>query len=77
MNELPWIYIQNNAHDKEILLAMKEGAKYGMNETLQMEAVKGRASYQFNKGVGKLDPGAVTMFYQLEAFADFLLDHSN
>lgn len=37
-----------------------------------MEAVKGRASYQVNKGVGHLDPGAVTMSYQLECLCDLL-----
>lgn len=69
--------LQNNASNEEVLLAMKKGAEYGMNETLQMEAVKGRASYQSDKGVGKLDPGAVTMFYQLEALADYLLENIN
>lgn len=66
--------LENNSSDKETLLAMKKGAEYGMNETLKMEAVKGRASYQSNKGVGKLDPGAVTMCYQLRALADYLLE---
>ena len=37
----------------------------GANETAKMEAVKGRATYQADKGVGHLDPGAVTMSYQL------------
>jgi len=64
----------NNASDKEILLAMKKGAAYGMNETAQMEAVKGRACYQSDKGVGKLDPGAVTMNYQLETLVDYILE---
>ena len=64
----------NNASDEEIVLAMKKGATYGMNETAQMEAVKGRACYQSDKGVGKLDPGAVTMYYQLDALADFIME---
>jgi len=66
----------NNASDREVLLAMKKGAEYGMNETAQMEAVKGRACYQSDKGIGKLDPGAVTMYYQLEALADYILEKS-
>ena len=35
-----------------------------------MEAVRGRASYQTDKGVGHLDPGAVTMSYQIEILMD-------
>lgn len=66
----------NNASDEEILQAMKEGAAYGMNETKQMKAIKGRACYQSDKGVGKLDPGAVTMYYQLEALADYIMEQS-
>jgi phosphoenolpyruvate---glycerone phosphotransferase subunit DhaL len=69
--------LQNKATDKNVLLAMKKGAEYGMNETLHMEAVKGRASYQSDKGVGKLDPGAVTMFYQLKSLTDYLLEKIN
>ena len=37
-----------------------------------MEAIKGRATYQANKGVGHLDPGAVTMAWQIEALCDTL-----
>ena len=69
--------LQNKATDKNVLLAMKKGAEYGMNKTLHMEAVKGRASYQSDKGVGKLDPGAVTMFYQLKSLTDYLLEKIN
>lgn len=65
--------LKNNASDEEVLKFMKKGAEYGMKETLKMEAVKGRASYQLDKGVGKLDPGAVTMFYQIATLADYLL----
>ncbi|HWR10480.1 MAG TPA: dihydroxyacetone kinase subunit DhaL [Rectinemataceae bacterium] len=54
------------------LEALKRGAIEGMNSTKAMEAVKGRATYQSGKGVGHLDPGAVTMCYQLETLADFL-----
>ena len=56
--------------DAEVLLAMKRGARQGMEATKEMEAVKGRASYRTNKGVGDLDPGAVTMCMQLECLAD-------
>ena len=46
--------------------AMRQGARQGMEATRDMEAVRGRACYQANKGVGHLDPGAVTMYYQLD-----------
>lgn len=46
--------------------AMQQGAEAGMEATREMEAVRGRACYQANKGVGHLDPGAVTMYYQLD-----------
>ncbi len=56
--------------DASVLSEMKIGAVEGMEATKGMEAVKGRATYQTNKGVGCLDPGAVTMCYQLELLAD-------
>ena len=54
------------------LQALKQGAIDGMNSTKEMEAVRGRACYQTNKGVGHLDPGAVTMCYQIEILVDYL-----
>lgn len=58
--------------DSDALLALKNGAIEGMEATRDMEAVKGRATYQTNKGVGCLDPGAVTMSYQIEVLVDYL-----
>ena len=54
------------------LQELKQGAIKGMNSTKDMEAVRGRACYQANKGVGHLDPGAVTMCYQLEVLVNYL-----
>jgi len=54
------------------LQELKQGAIDGMNSTRDMEAVRGRAYYQANKGVGHLDPGAVTMCYQIEVLVDYL-----
>ena len=53
---------------------MKRAALDGAEATRDMEAVKGRATYQTNKGVGHLDPGAVTMSWQLEALCDTLIE---
>ncbi len=66
--------IKNNISIKETLMKVKQAAIDGAENTRNMEAVRGRAYYQSNKGVGHLDPGAVTMSYQVEELADFLLD---
>lgn len=61
--------------DAETLARVKQAALDGAEATRAMEAVKGRASYQANKGVGHLDPGAVTMSYQLECLCDYVTEH--
>ena len=53
---------------------MKKAAEDGAENTKNMEAVRGRACYQSDKGIGHLDPGAVTMAYQIEELTDFILD---
>lgn len=61
--------------DADTMAAVKKAATDGAEATKAMEAVKGRASYQTNKGVGHLDPGAVTMSYQLECLCDYVKDN--
>ncbi len=61
--------------DAETMAAVKQAALDGAEATRGMEAVKGRASYQANKGVGHLDPGAVTMSYQLECLCDYVTEN--
>lgn len=56
--------------DRAALDALRAGSIAGMEATKAMEAVKGRATYRTDKGVGHLDPGAVTMCYQLQVLAD-------
>lgn len=58
---------------REALMIMKEKAREGAERTKEMEAAKGRASNQPGKGVGHLDPGAVTMGMQLGCLAEFLV----
>lgn len=58
--------------DAETLELVSKAAVEGAEATRGMEAVKGRASYQANKGVGHLDPGAVTMSYQIETLCDYI-----
>ncbi|MCL1830886.1 MAG: dihydroxyacetone kinase subunit DhaL [Oscillospiraceae bacterium] len=52
--------------------AVKQAADNGAQSTKDMEAVKGRAYYQANKGVGHIDPGAMTMAYQIETLMDYI-----
>lgn len=59
--------------EKELLENVAKAAENGAESTREMEAIRGRANYQANKGVGHLDPGAVTMAYQLRALADTLI----
>ena len=60
--------------EEEIIKAFMEGAVSGAEQTKSMEAVKGRASYRSDKGVGHLDPGAVTMAMQLECMGNMILN---
>lgn len=68
------IAIDEGADDETALKRMEQAAKQGMESTRDMEAVRGRAYYQAEKGVGHLDPGAVTMYYQLKTLADCMLE---
>lgn len=58
---------------KKLLERVRWAAVDGAENTRNMEAVKGRASYQTGKGLGHLDPGAVTMSYQLEILFNYIL----
>ncbi len=59
--------------EEETLKKVKQAALDGAESTKGMEAVRGRATYQADKGVGHLDPGAVTMSYQIEILTDYAL----
>ena len=69
--------LAKNADTQTTLRAVKAAAIAGAEATKDMEAVRGRAYYQQNKGVGHLDPGAVTMSYQIVCLVDHILalDH--
>ncbi len=49
-------------------------AERGAEDTKNMESIKGRATYQSNKGVGHLDPGAVTMALQIKTLMNKALE---
>lgn len=63
--------------EQEVIEKFIEGAKVGAESTKDMEATKGRASYRTDKGVGHLDPGAVTMAMQLECMGNYILNKEN
>lgn len=65
--------IEQNNDESTVIRDMKAAALDGAEKTKEMEAIRGRACYQTDKGVGHLDPGAVTMSYQIETLADFIL----
>lgn len=64
--------IKEGVTEEETVKKVKEAALAGAEKTKEMEAVRGRATYQANKGVGHLDPGAVTMSYQISVLMDFI-----
>lgn len=68
--------LNDNIDNDDIVATLnivKEKAIEGALATKDMEAVKGRASYQTNKGVGHLDPGAITMSYQIEELINLII----
>ena len=66
--------IEDGVDEKQIIEKFIQGAKDGAEATKEMQAVKGRASYRTDKGVGHLDPGAVTMSMQLESIGNTILN---
>lgn len=64
--------IAKGLSEKDTVSLVKKAAVDGAQSTANMEAVRGRACYQANKGVGNLDPGAVTMAYQIEVLMDYI-----
>jgi phosphoenolpyruvate---glycerone phosphotransferase subunit DhaL len=66
--------ITNGVEERTTAEKVKQAAIDGAESTRAMEAVRGRATYQANKGVGHLDPGAVTMSYQIATLMDCVIE---
>lgn len=66
--------LEKNASDDIILEKMAEAAKNGAEKTKEMPAKRGRAYYQKNKGIGHLDPGAVTMSFQIISLCNLMMN---
>ena len=52
--------------------AISRTAKEAMENTKDIMATKGRASYMKERSIGHLDPGAVSSFYLFEALAEVI-----
>ena len=69
-------YLNSKEEDLvKIFENVKNAAINGAESTKDMPAIRGRASYQKDKGIGHLDPGAVTMAYQIELLCDYILNN--
>lgn len=69
--------ISDGKSELEICEIVKRAAIDGAENTKSMEAVRGRATYQANKGLGHLDPGAVTMSYQISTLMNCIKEKIN
>jgi len=67
--------VSRGVDDCNILVAMKKAAEEGAELTRFMEARRGRACYQSHKGVGYLDPGAITMAMQISCLVDYITEN--
>lgn len=65
--------IDEDLDDENLLKEVAKAAKKGAESTKDMKAIRGRASYQSDKGLGHLDPGAVTMAYQIETLCNYII----
>lgn len=65
--------IDEDLDDENLLKEVAKAAKKGAESTKDMRAIRGRASYQSDKGLGHLDPGAVTMAYQIETLCNYII----
>lgn len=66
--------IESKTPLREAFSNIKQAAADGAASTKAMAAVRGRAYYQADKGVGHLDPGAVTMYFQIAALCDYIIE---
>lgn len=67
--------IKLGTEEKDALKKASEASVDGAKKTKDMPAIRGRASYQTDKGIGHLDPGAVTMSYQIEELCNYIVEN--
>lgn len=59
---------------KEILLAIRDAAKEGMDKTINIIATKGRASYLGERSIGHQDAGATSLYLILNTIVEDLVE---
>lgn len=59
-----------NKSSKDILIAIRDAAKEGMENTKNIIATKGRASYLDERSLGHQDAGATSMYLILNTIAE-------
>ncbi|MFL0166393.1 dihydroxyacetone kinase subunit DhaL [Candidatus Clostridium helianthi] len=62
--------LDENKFSKDILIAIRDAAKSGMENTKNIVATKGRASYLDKRSIGHQDPGATSMYLILNTIAE-------
>lgn len=62
--------LDENKSSKDILIAIRDAAKSGMENTKNIVATKGRASYLDKRSIGHQDPGATSMYLILNTIAE-------
>lgn len=67
--------VDAGASVNDALEAMLTAARNGMESTRDMQASKGRASFQGERAIGHIDAGARTSQLMLEAIAGVILDN--
>ena len=66
--------VANGASTQEALQQAVTAAEQGMNNTIELVAKKGRASYLGDRSSGHLDPGATSTYFILKTLLDTLSD---
>lgn len=64
--------LEAGASKEEVAKIISNTAEKSMNDTKDMVAQKGRATYRQDKGVGYIDAGAATMYYQLDIVGKYI-----
>lgn len=62
--------LDENKSSKDILIAIRDAAKNGMENTKNIIATKGRASYLDERSLGHQDAGATSMYLILNTIAE-------
>ncbi len=66
--------VQEGASIGEALSSAAEAAETGMQATIPLKALKGRASYLGDRSIGHQDPGATSSYYMLRTLSEVLAE---